>query len=175
MKKLVLIMFAAIVAGSLAFGQVTARGGQIGLQAGTIFTGIGEYTGAIGVKYLVNDAIALRADAGVRHYSYSTNSGTITAYDLGLGLEYHFEGKGGVSPYVGALFNYSGESVSPKVDTPSDLGLMALFGGEYFFSSNFSWAGEARIGYDYYKSAAGDTITTIGTYGFATFLTYYFS
>jgi hypothetical protein len=139
--------------GSLASGRASARGGRIGLQGGAIFTGIGQYAGAIGVTHMANDDIALRADAGVRRQSYSAAPGTITVYDLGLGLEYRFAGKGGVPPYVGAPFDYSGESISPEADTPSDLGIMALFGGEYFFSGNFSWAGEARVGFNNNKSA----------------------
>jgi hypothetical protein len=175
MKKVILILLAAVLAGSFAFGQVSARGGQFGLQGGVIFTSIGANPEAIGVKYMINDAIALRADVGIKQYSSSVTSNTQMVYDLGVGLEYHFAGKGGVSPYIGALFNYSSESFSPSVPTPSDLGIMALFGGEFFFSSNFSWAGEARVGFDTYKAPSGATSTTIGTYGFATFLTYYFN
>ena len=72
---------------------------------------------------------------------------TTTAYDLGVGFEYHFGGKGGVSPYAGAALSYSGESFSTGGPTASDFGVKLVFGGEYFFSDNFSWAGELGLGY----------------------------
>ena len=68
--------------------------------------------------------------------------------------------------------SYGGESLSVGGSTPSVFGLAGVFGGEYFFSSNFSWACEARLGFVSYNNVATPT-TTIGTLGFATFLTWY--
>ena len=111
--------------------------------------------------------------AGVGILNVSSGGGSFTLYSLGAGFEYHFgAGKGGVSPYAGAQLSYSGESISTGGTTPSDFGLAAVVGGAYFFSNNFSWAGEARLGFDS-ATAAGVTTTTIGTFGFATFLTWY--
>ncbi|HVO39280.1 MAG TPA: outer membrane beta-barrel protein, partial [Spirochaetia bacterium] len=126
----------------------------------------------VGVKYLITDAIAIRAALGLANVAAS--GGSATYYDLGAGFEYHFGGKGGVSPYAGAEVSYSGESISTGGTTPSEFGLAGVVGGEYFFSNNFSWAGEARLGFDSATSAGGVTTTSIGTiFGFSTFLTWY--
>jgi hypothetical protein len=104
--------------------------------------------------------------------SISSGGASTTLFDLGVGFEYHFGGKGGVSPYAGAQISYSGASVPAGGTAPSQYGIDAVFGGEYFFSSNFSWAGEARFGV-VSDSTAGVKTTYIGTLGFAAFLTWY--
>ena len=97
------------------------------------------------------------------------------AYNLGAGFEYHFGGKGGVSPYAGAAISYSGESFSTGGNTNSAFGVQLVFGGEYFFSDNFSWAGELGIGYGSTTNTVPTTVTTLSTFGMlGTFLTYYF-
>jgi len=80
-----------------------------------------------------------------------------------------------VSPYVGAALSYSTESLSGGAPAASDLGIKAMFGAEYFFSNNFSWAGELGLGYDsfYNPGPPATTTTSIGTIGFGSFLTYY--
>jgi hypothetical protein len=172
MKKILLVILAVVLVSSLTFAEGEAKSGQFGLQTGLIFTGVGlNFNIDIGAKYIVTDNIALRAGLGLMNISSGGDSTTF--YDLGAGFEYHFGGKGGVSPYVGAALSYSGASSSAGGDTPSEFGLDAVFGGEYFFSSNFSWAGEARLGFVFDDDGAGTKTNFIGTLGFATFLTWY--
>jgi len=172
MKKIVLVILAIVLVSSLTFAEGEAKSGQFGLQTGLVFTGVGlGFVGDIGAKYMITDSIAIRAALGLLNISSSGNSTTL--YDLGAGFEYHFAGKGGVSPYAGAEISYSGASFSAGGDTPSEFGLDGVFGGEYFFSSNFSWAGEARLGFVFDDDGAGTKTNFIGTLGFATFLTWY--
>ena len=170
MKKIVLVILAAALVSSLAFAEGAAAAGQIGLQAGVVFTGtaLGN-AGDVGAKYMITDAIALRAALGLLNISSGGDSTTL--FDLGVGFEYHFGGKGGVSPYAGAEISYSGASV-PVGDNPSQFGVVGVFGAEYFFSSNFSWAGEGRLGF-IFDDNAGVKTNFIGTLGFASFLTWY--
>ena len=169
MKRLFLVVLAVVLVGSFAFADVSAKAGQLGLQSGLIFTGSGN-AGAVGAKYMITDTIGARAGLGL---SISSSGGSSTTYfDLGGGVEFHFGGKGGVSPYAGAELNYSGEAHSTGATAPSEFGMYAMFGGEYFFSSNFSWAGEARLGFDS-RTSSGSTTTKFGSFGFATFLTWY--
>lgn len=172
MKRAVLAVSFLVLMGSLAFAEGAPKAGEFGLQGSLIFTSapFGSSAGDIGVKYIVSDNIAIRAGVGI--LNQSSGGGSLTLYSIGGGFEYHFGGKGGVSPYAGAEVSYSGESLSTGGTTPSDFGLAAVVGGEYFFSNNFSWAGEGRLGFDS-ATAAGTTTTTIGTFGFATFLTWY--
>ena len=172
MKKLVLVMLAMVVVNSLVFAEGEPAAGKFGVQTRLIFTSTSlPSASGFGAKFMINDSIALRAALGILNYKSSGSS--ITLFDLGAGFEYHFAPKGGVSPYVSAELSYSAASFSGGGTSPSDFGLCAAIGGEYFFSSNFSWAGEARLGYDSYKDGAGVTTTYIGTFGFATFLTFY--
>lgn len=172
MKKIVLAILAVVLVSSLTFAEGEAKSGQFGVQAGLTFTRTTlGFAGDLGAKYMITDNIAIRAALGLLNISSGGDSTTL--YDLGAGFEYHFGGKGGVSPYAGAEISYSGASSSAGGDTPSEFGLDAVFGGEYFFSSNFSWAGEARLGFIFDDDGAGTKTNIIGTLGFATFLTWY--
>lgn len=180
MKKLFLIIIAVLTIGTLAHAQGAPKAGEFGIQGALTFTSVGgpifpnfpsPASGAVGAKYWINNDIAVRAALGF--LNTAATGGSTTLYDLGAGFEYHFGGKGGVSPYAGAEISYSAESISAGGGTPSDFAVKGVFGGEYFFSSNFSWAGELGLGFDSFKNAAGNTTTTIGTLGFATFLTWY--
>ncbi len=171
MKRLVLVLFLAALISGAAFAQGAPKSGEFGIQAALTFTAVAPGTrGDLGAKYWINNDMALRAALGFDNIS--AGGGSSTPYNIGVGFEYHFGGKGGVSPYAGAEFSYSGVSVSGGGTTPSDFGLMAVFGGEYFFSSNFSWAGELGLGFDSFNNTV-TTTTTIGTFGFGTFLTWY--
>jgi hypothetical protein len=171
MKRLFLVVLAVVLVGSFAFADVKAKAGQFGVQTDLIFTNAGASSPfSVGAKYMITDSLGLRASLGF--LNQGSGGSSVTLYDLGVGMEFHFGGKGGVSPYAGAELSYSGAAYSSGATAPSEFGICALFGGEYFFSSNFSWAGEARLGFSS-ATAGGTTTTTFGTFGFATFLTWY--
>jgi len=171
MSKFILVTLFLALTFAVAFGQGAPKAGEVGVQGSVVFTNIsGGSAGAVGIKYLVTEKIGLRAGIGILNQSSAGVSTTL--YSLGVGFEYHFAGAGGVSPYVGAQLSYSGESVSSGGSTPTDFGLAGVLGGEYFFSSNFSVAGEARLGFESANTGAV-TATSIGTLGFATYLTWY--
>ncbi len=174
MKKLLLVVIAIAVVSTAAFAQGTPRKGAFGIQTAVIITGTGAGPGAagsLGAKYMVTDAIGLRAALGV--LNTSTGGTSSTGFDLGAGFEYHFTGKGGVSPYVGAELGYSGESLSGGGPTPSEFALNGVFGAEYFFSSNFSWGGEVKLGFWSATTAGGATTTFLGTDAVSFIMTWY--
>jgi hypothetical protein len=170
MKKLVLVILAVVLVSSSAFAEGGPKAGQLGLQTSVTFTTAiaGLDAGDLGAKFMITDALAVRAGLGLK--SVSAGGVSTTLFDLGAGFEYHFGGKGGVSPYAGAEISYS--TAASGGTSQSEFGLNGVFGGEYFFSSNFSWAGEARLGFRT-NNIAGTTTTTIGTAGLATSLTWY--
>ena len=174
MKKLLLVLAAVVLISAFTYAEGAPKAGEFGIQGGVTFTGVfGPLiaAGDLGAKYWLSNALALRA--GVGFDNNAAPALTTTAYDLGVGFEYHFAGKGGVSPYAGAALSYSGESFSTGGPTASDFGVKLIFGGEYFFSDNFSWAGELGLGYlSAYNGATTTTLLT--TFGMGTFLTYYF-
>jgi len=170
MKKLVFVILAVVLVSSSALAEGAAAPGQFGLQTAVTFTSVGlGFTGDLGAKYIITNNIAVRAALGLA--TTSSGGATTNFFDVAAGFEYHFGGKGGVSPYAGAEISYSSASI-PAGKGPSSLGVNGVFGAEYFFSSNFSWAGEARLGFRS-DNAAGTTSTTFGTAGIATFLTWY--
>jgi len=166
-KRLLFIALVLVVVAAAAFAQ--AKKGQFGTQvAGTITSTGASPAGALGARYMITDNIAVRAMLGFLNNSSTTTTG----YDLLGAFEYHFAGKGGVSPYVGAEIGYSGQAASGGGPTPSDFGVQAVFGAEYFLSSNFSWGGEASLGFDSATSAVPATTTKLST-SVSTLLTWY--
>lgn len=177
MKRLLLPVLVLMLIGTLAFAEGAPKGGDFGIQgsASLPFTSsyVGSPMGSLGVKYFFTDNVAIRAAVGLDNVS--VGGGSTTDYMLAAGFEYHFGGKGGVSPYLGAQVSYSGFSLSGGGATSSDFGLRAVFGGEYFFSSNFSWSGELGLGFDsaYAPGPPAATTTRIGTAAFTTAVTWY--
>lgn len=173
MKKLLLVLVAVILISTFAYAEGAPKAGEFGIQGGVTFTNVAVPGGDLGAKYWLSSAMALRAAVGFANIA--SGGASTTGYNLGAGFEYHFGGKGGVSPYAGAAISYSGESFSTGGNTNSAFGFQLVFGGEYFFSDNFSWAGELGIGYGSTTNTVPTTVTTLGTVGMlGTFLTYYF-
>ncbi len=169
MKRLTLVLALLVVACTVAFAQAEARAGQFGIQTSVAFTTTDlalEPRGSLGAKYMITNNMAIRAALG-----FANSSGIGTGYGVAGGFEYHFGGRGGVSPYVGGELSYSGGSPSAG-SAQSQFGLNGVFGAEYFFSSNFSWAGELQLGF-LSSASAGTTTTTIGTGQALFILTWY--
>ncbi len=175
MRKLMLVLVALVAFTIAVEAQAAPKSGQFGMQTAVTFTSttfsptgtnFSSPSGDIGVKYMITDVIGIRGALGF------ANSSAGTGFDIAAGFEYHLAGKGGVSPYAGAQLSYSGSSVSGGGGAPSNFGLSAVFGAEYFFSSNFSWGGEAQLGF---RSASDGTTsqTTFGTAQALLILTWY--
>ncbi|MGA2479124.1 MAG: hypothetical protein ABSG63_10295 [Spirochaetia bacterium] len=170
MKRLILVLAAAAAIGIPAFAQGAPKAGEFGIQTSVALSAPLAIPplASLGVKYWINDAMALRAGLG---FASQSGASTTTGFDLGGGFEYHFAGKGGVSPYVGVQAMYG--SLSPSGGTATTNYLIGVvFGGEYFFSSNFSWGGEFGLGVGG-SDTGGVTSTLVGTIGAATLLTWY--
>lgn len=170
MMKVVLTLMVIVLVSSVGFSQSMAKSGQWGIQ-----TSIGAAaspvlgTGTIGAKFLVSEDFALRIEAGINSLSPPGGGGSTTGYAVGGGFEYHLAGgMGNVSPYLGLQAGFGGGSVPGGGTTPTSISVVGVFGGEYFFSSNFSWAGELGLGFNS-TGASGTTTTTIAT-GSATFI-----
>jgi len=150
-----------IVVSAYTFAEGAPKGGEFGIQTSLGVTNSPVLTvSSIGAKYFFTDAIALRGEFGLD--SQSTGGATTTGFELGVGGEYHFGFKGGVSPYAGAQFGYGG-GTGPGV-SGNAFAIFAAFGGEYFFSNNFSLAGEVRLGFAS-ENSAGATTSDIETLG----------
>ncbi len=172
MRKIVLIGIAIALAAGAASGQ--AKKGQFGMQTAVTFVFVPDSSGANGVDlgavYMISDVLAVRMAGG---FLNTSSGGTSTlGYDLGAGAEYHFPGKGGVSPYVGGQLSYSGASVPSGSPKESGFGINAVLGADYFFSPNFSWGADMMIGYQSI-TAGGATTTTFGTNAFTMKVTWY--
>ena len=134
MKRLLLPVLVLMLIGTLAFAEGAPKGGDFGLQGGLNFTSVVPVA-SLGVKYFFTDNVAARLGVGLINEYNGGTTVTTTGYSFPGGLEYHFGVKGGVSPYLGAQFSYSGESISGGTPGSSDVGIRAVVGGEYFFST----------------------------------------
>jgi hypothetical protein len=162
MKRLLLVLVAVMAINFSVMADGAPRKGTIGIQSAVGLTGTNlSPSGSLGAKFFITDAIAVRASLG---FSSSTTSGGGggTGFDLGAGFEYHFGGKGGVSPYAGVELGYSIGSPAGGGNAQNVFAVDGVFGAEYFFSSNFSWAGELMLGY------ASNTIGAASSSSFGT-------
>jgi len=185
MKKIALVLIAIALISSVAMAGDMAKSGQWGVQ--TSLGAGSNNTATIGLKFMASENLAIRVEAGFGSVSPANGSGSTSDYGFGAGFEYHMTALGSVSPYVGIGAGYSGVSVSNQPagqSNPAYFNVQGYWGGEYFFSSNFSWAGQIGIGYtghtnqayqdpnDATKTLYG-TDNTIGTTSATMILTWY--
>jgi len=173
MKKIALVLIAIAVLSTAAMAGDMAKSGQWGIQTSL---GAGSQTSStIGLKFMASENLAIRVEAGFASFSPGGGASTSSGYGFGAGFEYHMTAVGGVSPYVGLGAGYNGVSIGGAANNPSAFNVLGYWGGEYFFSSNFSWAGQIGFGFNSTSSgvSGAPTATTIGTTSLATTLTWY--
>lgn len=166
MKRLLLVLLAVVLLGSVASAQMMAKSGMWGIQTslGFAFSPIAAAP-TLGAKFVVSDDIAIRFEAGISSTSPPGGGGSTTGYAVGADFEYHLSGgKGNVSPYLGLGVGFGGGSVPGGGTTPTALTVGGFFGGEYFFTTNFSAAGQIGVGFTT-AGVSGATTTTIATAG----------
>ena len=177
MKRIALVLMAIVVVSAVAFSGDMAKQGAWGVQTSLGFasaTGVGAVT--TGWKFRVSDNMAVRAEVGFSSFSPAGGGGSSSGYGFGAGFEYHWNpsGMGNVSPYVGAGLGYGGSSAAGGGTSPTSLTVGGFVGGEYFFSSNFSVAGQVGLGFNS-AGVSGATNSTIGTMNAAGIWTWYLS
>jgi outer membrane protein W len=178
MKRIALILIAIFVIAAVSFAGDMAKSGSWGIQtslgAATGVSGAGLSTSTVGFKFWASDNMAVRIEAGFTSATPGGGSSS-SAYDVGAGFEYHMAPlAGSVSPYVGLGLGYSGVSISGASDNPSQFSVLGYWGGEYFFSSNFSWAGQIGIGYvSMTPGGGGSTSSAFGTTSATTIFSWY--
>ena len=177
MKRIALVLMAIVVVSAVAFSGDMAKQGawgvqtSLGLASATVGTAI-----TTGWKFRVSDNMAVRAEVGFGSSSPPGGGGSSSGYGFGAGFEYHWNpsGMGNVSPYVGAGLGYGGGSVTGGGTAATDLRFAGFVGGEYFFSSNFSAAGQVGLGFQS-VGASGNTASNIGTVSMTGIWTWYLS
>jgi hypothetical protein len=166
MKKIALVLMAIAIVSSAALAGDMAKSGQWGIQ-----TSLGLASGTsstVGFKFMASENLAIRVEAGFNSFSPGGGGSSTSGYGFGAGFEYHMSAVGDVSPYVGLGVGYVGISL-PNLpagqSNPSQFNVSGFWGGEYFFSSNFSWAGQ--IGVTFSSTSSGvsgaSSSTNIGT------------
>lgn len=164
MMKVVFTLMLIVLVSSVGFSQSMAKSGQWGIQT-SLGVASSPVAGAntVGFKFLASEDFAIRFEAGLASISPPGGGGSTTGFEVGAGFEYHLAGgMGNVSPYLGLQAGFGGGSVPGGGTTPTSISVVGVFGGEYFFSSNFSWAGEIGLGFNS-TGASGTTTTSIGT------------
>ena len=170
MNKIALVLIAIVLVSSAALSQGTmAKSGQWGIQTSlgvassppSAPQGFPSNT-SVGMKFWASDNMAVRVSVGFASVSPPSVAGqtsnSASSYSFGAGFEYHMDSKGGnVSPYVGLAAGYGGISTSGATNLPSLIEVTGFVGGEYFFSSNFSWAGQVGLGFVSESNSGGTT------------------
>ena len=164
MKKIALVLVAIAVLSTAAMAGDMAKSGQWGIQTALGVSNSPVFgTSNVGVKFMASENLAIRVEVGFATVSPPGGGGSTSGYAIGAGFEYHMESKGGnVSPYVGLQAGFGGGSVPGGGTTPTAFQVNGVWGGEYFFSSNFSWGGEIGLGF-VSAGASGATTTGFGT------------
>jgi hypothetical protein len=149
MKKIALVLMAIAIVSSAAFAGDMAKSGQWGVQ-----TSLSTSSSTLGLKFMASENLAIRVEGGFASVTPSVPTGetssSTTAYQFGAGFEYHMTAVGSVSPYVGLGGGYLGKSLPDLpsgYSNPNAWFIEGHWGGEYFFSSNFSWAGQIGLEY----------------------------
>ena len=177
MKKFALVLIAIAVVSTAAVAGDMAKSGQWGIQTaiGVASSTSNIIVSSLGVKFMASENLAIRIEAGFASYSPGGSGSSTSGYQFGAGFEYHMTAVGGVSPYVGLGAGYNGVSVGGAASNPSNFNVLGFWGGEYFFSSNFSWAGQIGLGFASFSSgvSGAPTASVIGTTSLATTLTWY--
>ena len=172
MKRVALVLFAIVLIGSIATAQM-AKSGAWGVTGNfQVATSPQVPTQDAGFKFMVSDNLAIHIGVGLTSYTPSGGSAS-TGYDFNAGIQYYMESKGGnVAPFIGASIGYGGASLAGGATASTMLAVTGWFGGEYFFSPNFSWGGAAGLGF-VSSGPSGATSTGIGTGQVAMLLTWY--
>ncbi len=173
MKNIALVLLAIVLVSSMAFSADIAKSGQWGVNTSLSIQTAGVGFQSAGFKFMATDNIAIRAAVGfTSQASGGTNSQTTSGYGFGAGFEYHMAAVGGVTPYLGLQAAYAGTSypnLPAGQSNPNSFTIAGVYGGEYFFSSNFSLAGEVGIGFNSFSTGVtgASAQTTFGTVGVA--------
>jgi hypothetical protein len=147
MKKIALVLIAIFVITAVSFGGDMAKSGSWGVQTSLgVASSPVQSTNTLGLKFWASDNMAIRVEAGYQSVTPPVGDAT-SGYAIGGGFEYHMTAIGSLSPYVGLQLGYGGGSVPGGGTTMSTFAVKGAWGAEYFFSSNFSWAGEVQLGY----------------------------
>lgn len=147
MRQICFSLIALIIYSSGVLAGEIAKSGQWGIQTSLgVASSPVRSTPTIGLKFMASENFAVRVETGFNTYSPANGGGTITGYAVGAGFEYHMTAVGSVWPYVGLQTGYGGGSNNVN-STRSSFGVAGVWGGEYFFSSNFSLGGEVGVGF----------------------------
>ncbi|MCI0572806.1 MAG: hypothetical protein L0Y66_18805 [Myxococcaceae bacterium] len=126
-------------------GSPRVGAGRVGLRASfggglpVLDTGLGP-AGAVGLTYLLSDALALNVDVGAR-LEVPEGAGANFGFGVAPGLTYYLA-PGPLRPFLtGAVGVGNTDVASPGWD----LGLNVGAGGEYFFNHNMSAAIKALL------------------------------
>jgi len=155
MKKIAFVLMAVLVVSSVALSGDMAKQGQWGVSGNT-----GSSGSAAGMKFMLSDNMALNAMLKFSSNSPGGGGTSTSSYGVGLGVEYHMAAVGGVSPYFGGALGFSSGTTPNNGSAPTSISLGVMYGGEYFFSSNFSLAGDIGLGFNSYNSTPNASSST---------------
>lgn len=174
MKKIAFILIAMVVLSSFALaGDDTSPKTKQGDKAwmftfnGLSNLGAGNYMGGAGIKYYIQDNLALRGGVGFYTMSVSGATNNPTNFGVNAGIEYVYSTLGATAAYVGAHVSFLSEKPSPylgagNTETASTIGVAAVAGVNWFMWDNVSLQPEYQLGFSSVSpGGGGNSATTV--------------
>jgi len=157
MKKVLLVVLAVVLVSSVSMAQLSA--GKLAIT--TDIPG-----NSIGAAYALSEN--MRIDGGVTFQSTSVAGTSATAFGIGANVKLYHPAVENVTYFYGGGVSFS--TVGDPAIT--SLGLKAIGGAEYWFSSRFAIGGYVSAGYSS-VGPSGTKVNTFGTMGVGTTWTWW--
>jgi hypothetical protein len=175
MKKPILILLSVILASSILSAQL--KRGSFGIQtkvdvinlaapAGVTFNGLG-------VAYGLQDN--LRIDASLGFGSLSSGGVTSSQFGIAAGASYYLGTVDNMSAFAGGKLGFTSYSPGGGATSQTGFTIGGFYGGEYWFSPKFSWAGSIGLDFTSVSVSGGNSTSIFSTTQAAIGLTWWFN
>jgi opacity protein-like surface antigen len=156
-----ILAFVLTMAGPTSAAPIDTKAGTKAVVfqfSGLSNLGVSEYMGGIGMRYYIQDDLALRPGINIGigtakdKQQDPERKTTDTTFGLNLTLEKHMAGAASISPYIGARagFDYSKDKNeqgdNESTDKRTGFGVAGVLGFEWGFTESLTLGGEYALG-----------------------------
>jgi hypothetical protein len=145
--KYSIVALSFLLSSIAANAQTMPEEGSIGLRAN-----IGGQS-AIELPYMLNESLSLAPYIG-----FQTTENANTSFNVGVSPRYYLGSSEALATYVTGNLGINNVSSNNNNNSNTNFNLGAGFGGEYFFSDQFSLSADGSL-----TSSFGDGPTNVGT------------
>ncbi len=167
MKKLVLVLVTLFLLVGIVVAQDATpknKQGDMGIMfgfSGLSILGVDNYMSGVGIKYFIQDDLALRGGFGFATKSIPDVDENPMDFGLNAGVQYNFTSSGPVVGFFGGSLFFNSHKAQGIADPTNTFGLLALFGAEWFPWNSVSLGAEYGLGFSSSSVSGGDATTDI--------------